>query len=102
MAFTRHCPHRYLDCSDSTWGSDGKVISPRSSVSDSTTFVVNKQVGDFRLGEPEAEIGYTYGQDCISGCPGVSDGDIPGMKIYRSRLHGGTFESATTPNVSST
>jgi hypothetical protein len=40
---------------------------------DSPTFVVNKQIGDIRLSESEARVGYDYGGDCIKGCPGVRE-----------------------------
>ena len=56
---------------------------------DSPTLVVGHQIGDMRLGESEAAVGYEYGGDCLSGCAGLEDGSLPGIRIYRYRLHGG-------------
>ena len=56
---------------------------------DSPKFVVNKQIGDVRMGESEARVGYEYGADCLAGCPGLQDGSLPGMRLIKYKLHGG-------------
>src|SRR4051794_29023249 len=61
---------------------------------DSAKLVVNHQIGDMRMGETEARVGYEYGADCISGCPGVKDGCVLGLRdcvgpVYRYRVAGG-------------
>jgi hypothetical protein len=61
---------------------------------DSPTLVVNKQIGDVRMEETEAAVGYQYGSDCVKGCAGVEDGCVLGLTkcigpIYRYRVGGG-------------
>jgi hypothetical protein len=65
------------------------LATPFDASADEPMLVVNKQVGDIRMGESEAEVGYSYGPDCISGCAGVQDGVLPGLTIFRYKLHGG-------------
>ncbi|MDQ2983971.1 MAG: hypothetical protein M3R70_08635, partial [Actinomycetota bacterium] len=57
---------------------------------DSTRLAVNKQIGDIRRGETEANVIYDYGDDCIAGCPGRKDGCVLGI----SRCVGPTYRYA--------
>jgi len=48
------------------------------------------------MGESEAEVGYNYGSDCLSGCSGIKDGCVLGLRdcvgpIYDYTVAGGTL-----------
>ena len=70
------------------------LLATPAVAADSRTLVWNKQIGDVRMQESEAEVGYTYGPDCIHGCPGTKDGCVLGLRdcmgpIYRYKATGG-------------
>jgi hypothetical protein len=48
--------------------------------SDAPKLVISSQIGDMRMGESEAQVGYDYGSDCISGCQGIKDGCVLGLR----------------------
>jgi hypothetical protein len=61
---------------------------------DATNLMVNKQIGDIRMGEMQAQVGYTYGDECTSGCAGIHDGCVLGLRdcmgpTYRYAIAGG-------------
>src|SRR4051794_36290540 len=65
-----------------------------ASASDSPTLVVNKQVGNIKLGELEAHVAYDYGSMCIAGCDGRKDGCVLGLTrcvgpAYKYMVQGG-------------
>lgn len=76
------------------WSATGRAAS--TIASDSTKLVINKQIGDMRMGETEAEVGYYYGSDCVAGCSGIKDGCVLGLKdcmgpTYSYKVIGGTL-----------
>jgi len=66
----------------------GTASANRALRADSPTFVINRQIGDMRMGESESRLAYEYGSDCLAGCPGIQDGSLPGIAIFRYKLHG--------------
>jgi hypothetical protein len=69
----------------------GAALSSRQ---DSTTLIVNKQIGDVRMAESEDHVTYDYGADCIRGCAGPQIGCVLGLSgcvgpVHRYRVEGG-------------
>jgi hypothetical protein len=70
------------------------LAMPSLALADSPSLIVNKQIGDIRMGESEAQVGYEYGPDCFSGCAGRNDGCVLGRggcvgPMYRYKVSGG-------------
>jgi hypothetical protein len=69
------------------------AIAP-AAFADSPTFVIHKSIGDIRMGEAEQEVVYEYGDDCLSGCPGIQYGTNSGVTFFRYKVAGGELRVA--------